>query len=55
MVSCDGLEDIYEFVRAPLKWKNFAKNWQRLKKIYEGKDYSNQLTIFWVKMKYNQC
>ena len=54
MVSCDGLEDIYEFVRAPLKWKKFEKNWHRLKKIYEGKDYSNKLTIFWVKMKYNQ-
>ena len=54
MVSCDGLEDIYEFIRAPLKWKQFVKNWNRLKNIYKDKTYSNKLTIFWVKMKYNQ-
>ena len=50
MISCDGLHDVYEFIRAGLKWDQFEKNYKRLLTILPKKS----LDIHFVKMKYNE-
>ena len=49
-ISCDGLYDTYEFVRAGLSWKQFEKNYKRLLTILPKK----RMGINFVLMKYNE-
>ena len=50
VISCDGLYDTYEFVRAGLKWEQFEKNYKRLDSILPKKG----IAINFVLMKYNE-
>jgi len=49
-VSCDGLYDVYEFVRAGLKWNQFEKNYKRLLTLLPKK----RISINFVLMKFNE-
>ena len=49
-ISCDGLYDTYEFIRAGLSWDQFEKNYKRLLTILPKK----RLDINFVRMKYNE-
>ena len=50
LISCDGLYDVYEFIRAGLKWNQFEKNYKRLLTILP----KESLEINFVQMKYNE-
>ena len=49
-ISCDGLGDVYEYIRAGLSWSKFEKNYKRLCEVLP----KDRISVNFVQMKHNE-